>query len=55
MPHEKLTTCTLPFSPHAVWSADDWYKNTLVEGDDAAKLADDEMAPADTLDPTKTS
>ncbi|CAM9687655.1 unnamed protein product [Ectocarpus sp. 8 AP-2014] len=36
----------------AVWSADDWYKNTLVEGDDAAKLAGDELEPADALEPT---
>lgn len=34
-----------------VWSADDWYKNTLVEGDDAAKLAGDELAPAEPLEP----
>lgn len=46
-------------SPHpvhpAVWSADDWYKNTLVEGDDTAKLAEDEMEPVDTLDPVASN
>lgn len=34
-----------------VWSADDWYKNTLVEGDDTAKLAVDELEPAEPLEP----
>lgn len=37
---------------NAVWSADDWYKNTLVEGDDTAKLAGDELEPAEALEPT---
>ena len=37
----------------AVWSADDWYKNTLVEGDDAAKLAGDELEAADALEPVQ--
>lgn len=36
-----------------VWSADDWYKNVLAEGDDTAKLAEDEMEPAEALEPIK--
>lgn len=43
--------CSLYPVPSAVWSADDWYKNTLVEGDDTAKLAEDELEPAENLDP----
>lgn len=39
----------------AVWSADDWYKNTLVEGDDTAKLAGDELEASDTLEPVQAS
>ncbi|CAM9542772.1 unnamed protein product [Sphacelaria rigidula] len=39
----------------AVWSADDWYKNTLVEGDDTAKMAADELEPAEPLQPVATN
>ncbi|CAM9694887.1 unnamed protein product [Discosporangium mesarthrocarpum] len=35
----------------AVWSADDWFKNTLQEGDDTAQLAGDELEAADGLEP----